>query len=144
MTEIVRARGNYRGRNAGTRFNGMIWAVATDQNNAPNMYSQTTASLAEIDRVLAELGSDKTRLLNVTVYVVKIQLKDEMERAWLEWIGDDPQHWPQRACVEAPLYKCTLVEFVVIAAALEPVRKLFEEFHDLGNEQMRGGGRDAM
>ena len=29
-------------------------------------------------------------------------------------------------------------------AALEPVRKLFEEFHDLGNEQMRGGGRDAM
>ena len=53
---------------------------------------------------------------NCTVYIAKIQLKEEMEQAWLEWIGDDPQHWPQRACVEAPLYRYTLVEFVVIAA----------------------------
>ncbi|MCB1493443.1 MAG: RidA family protein [Rhodobiaceae bacterium] len=117
MIEITRARGKYKGRNAGTRAGDMIWAVATDQSDAPDMYSQTKAALAEIDRVLAELGSDRTRLVNVTVYVAKIQLKDEMEKAWLEWIGDDPQHWPQRACVEAPLYKYTLVEFVVIAAA---------------------------
>ena len=39
-----------------------------------------------------------------------------MDRAWLDWIGDDPAHWPQRACVEAPLYRYTMVEFVVIAA----------------------------
>lgn len=36
----------------------------------------------------------------------------------MEWIGDDPQHWPQRACVEAPLNKYTMVEFVVIASCL--------------------------
>ena len=116
MLEITRARGKYKGRNAGTKYNGFAWAVATDQSNSPDMYTQTCKALAEIDRVLAELGTEKTRLINVTVYVSKIQLKEEMERAWLEWIGDDPAHWPQRACVEAPLYRYTMVEFVVIAA----------------------------
>ena len=116
MLDITRVRGVYEGRNAGTKYNGFAWAVATDQSNSPDMYTQTGNSLAEIDRVLEELGTDKTRLINVTVYVSKIQLKDEMERAWLEWIGDDPQRWPQRACVEAPLNKYTMVEFVVIAA----------------------------
>ena len=116
MDEIIRVRGNARGRNAGTKYNGLAWAVATDEANAPDMYGQTKAALAEIDRVLAELGTDRTRLVNTTVYVAKIQLKEEMDRAWREWIGEDPRHWPQRACVEAPLDRYTLVEFVVIAA----------------------------
>lgn len=115
--DIQRVRGVYQGRNAGTKYNGFAWAVATDQDNSPDMYTQTKNCLAEIDRVLAELGTDKTRLINVTVYVGKIQLKKEMERAWLEWIGDDPAHWPQRACVEAPLNEYCMVEFVCIAAA---------------------------
>ena len=114
--EISRVRGKYDGRNAGTKYNGFAWAVATDQSNAPDMYAQTRNALAEIDRVLGDLGTSRQRLINVTVYVSKIQLKDEMERAWLEWIGDDPAHWPQRACVEAPLNSYTMVEFVVIAA----------------------------
>ena len=116
MQDIVRARGGQSGRSAGTRYNGFVWAVGTDQDYAPDMYRQTKAALAEIDQVLEELGSSRERLLSVTVYVAKIQLKDEMDKAWLEWIGDDPEHWPQRACVEAPLYRYTLVEFVVVAA----------------------------
>ena len=116
MHDITRVRGTYQGRNAGTKCNGFAWAVATDQTDSPDIYSQTKVSLAEIDRVLGELGTDRTRLINATVYVSKIELKAEMERAWLEWIGDDPAHWPQRACVEAPLNRYTLVEFVVIAA----------------------------
>ncbi|MEM7060321.1 MAG: Rid family hydrolase [Pseudomonadota bacterium] len=116
MLEITRAGGKYRGRSAGTKYNGFAWAVATDQSDSPDMYTQTQESLVELDRVLAELGTDKTRLINVTVYVSKIQFKEEMDRAWLEWIGDDQAHWPQRACVEAPLYKYTMVEIVVIAA----------------------------
>ena len=116
MLNIERIRGAYQGRNAGTKYNGFAWAVATDQSNSPDMYTQTQKSLVEIDRVLGELGTDRTRILNTTVYVAKIQLKEEMERAWLEWIGNDPAHWPQRACIEAPLWRYTLVEFVVIAA----------------------------
>lgn len=116
MLPITRARGGAQGRNAGTAYNGLAWVVATDESDSVGMYAQTKATLTEIDRVLGELGTDKTRLLNVTVYVAKIQLKEEMDRAWLEWIGEDPQHWPQRACVEAPLYRYTLVEIVAVAA----------------------------
>ena len=39
------------------------------------------------------------------------------DRAWCEWIGDDPRHWPQRACIESRLYEYDLVEVVVIATA---------------------------
>lgn len=116
MLEITRAGGRYRGRNAGTKYNGFAWAVATDQSDSPGMYAQTKVSLAEIDRVLGELGTSRQRLISATVYVTNIQLKDEMDRAWLEWIGDDPAHWPQRACVETGLKGLTQVEIVVIAA----------------------------
>lgn len=116
MLDIIRAGGKYRGRSAGTKYNGFAWAVATDQTESPGMHEQTRKSLAEIDRVLGELGTDRTRLLNVTVYIHNMQLKDEMDRAWLEWIGDDAAHWPQRACVEARLKGLTQVEIVVIAA----------------------------
>ncbi len=116
MLEIERVLGIYQGRNAGTKYNGFAWAVATDQSHSPDIYTQTQKSLIEIDRVLGELGTDRTRLINVTVYVGNMQLKDEMEKAWLEWIGDDPAHWPQRACVETGLKGATQVEIVVIAA----------------------------
>ena len=77
---------------------------------------ETVSTLAEIDRVLGELGTDKTRLLNATVYITNMQLRGEMHRAWCEWIGDDPQRWPQRACVGVDLYQKALVEMVMIAA----------------------------
>jgi enamine deaminase RidA (YjgF/YER057c/UK114 family) len=116
MPEIDRVRGVYRGRNAGTKYNGLAWAVATDRDRAPDVRGQTVAALAEIDRVLGELGTDRTRLLSCTVYLSSIALKEEMDRAWCDWIGGDPAHWPQRACVEAGLAGDTLVEIVVLAA----------------------------
>ena len=116
MLEIGRVRGAYRGRNAGTKCNGFAWAVATDRDGAPDVHAQTVAALAEIDRVLGELGTDRTRLLSCTVYLSGIGLKADMDRAWCDWIGDDPGCWPQRACVEAGLAGGTLVEIVVLAA----------------------------
>jgi enamine deaminase RidA (YjgF/YER057c/UK114 family) len=120
LTGIARVRGVYSGRNAGTKYNGFAWAVGTDTGadggRAPDVHAQTLAALAEIDRVLGELGTDRTRLLSATVYLPRIALKAEMDRAWCAWIGDDPRHWPQRACVEAGLAGETLVEITVLAA----------------------------
>ncbi len=116
MPGIERVRGVYTGRNAGTKCNGFAWAVATDRGRAADVHAQTVAALAEIDRVLGELGTDRTRLLSCTVYLPQIELKAEMDRAWCDWIGEDPAHWPQRACVEAGLAGDTLVEIAVVAA----------------------------
>jgi enamine deaminase RidA (YjgF/YER057c/UK114 family) len=117
MFEIRRIQGGARGRNAGSACGGFAWAVATSEDPVADIYIQTRNTLAKIDEILADLGTDKTRLVNATVYVDKMQFKDEMDRAWCEWVGDDPDNWPQRACIEARLYKYDLVEVVVIAAA---------------------------
>lgn len=116
MHEIIRVPGGAQGRSAGTACNGFAWAVATDLEDSADIHAQTRLALIEIDRVLAELGTDKTRLVNATVYITDIALKAEMDRAWCAWIGDDPAHWPQRACVETGLVSPNLVEIVVIAS----------------------------
>jgi enamine deaminase RidA (YjgF/YER057c/UK114 family) len=117
MFQIRRVQGGARGRSAGSAAGGFAWAVATADRSVPDMYQQTRDALAKIDRILAELGTDRTKLVNATVYVDKMQLKGEMDRAWCEWIGSDPANWPQRACIEARLFEYDLVEVVVIATA---------------------------
>ena len=116
MFEIKRVQGGAQGRSSGSSAGGFGWAVATSDNPVSDMYAQTCNTLAKLDGILAGLGTDKTRLLNATVYVDRMQHKPEMDRAWCEWIGDNPDHWPQRACVETQLHGYDLVEIVVIAA----------------------------
>lgn len=76
---------------------------------------QTTQVLAAIDRLLAEVGSDKTRILSVTIYLTSMDDYDAMNQAWSVWAPHG--HTPARATVEAKLadsrYK---VEMSVIAA----------------------------
>ncbi len=76
---------------------------------------QTTQVLAAIDRLLAEVGSDKTRILSVTIYLTSMDDYDAMNQAWSAWAPHG--HTPARATVEAKLadsrYK---VEMSVIAA----------------------------
>ena len=76
---------------------------------------QTVEVLACIDRLLAEVGSDKTKILQVTIYVADMADYDAMNLAWGEWVPHG--HTPARATVQAkladPAYK---VEMTVIAA----------------------------
>ena len=117
MFGIRRVQGGAKGRSSGSAAGGFAWAVATSDDPVADMYVQTQKALAKIDAILEGLGTDKTRLLNATVYIDRMQLKAEMDRAWCAWIGDDPQNWPQRACIESRLHGYDLVEIVVIAAA---------------------------
>ena len=117
MGDIKRAGGGAKGRSSGTAYNGTVWAVATAPDKRLPMYEQTQGTLAAIDKYLAELGTDKTRLLSATVYITEMLAKGDMDRAWNEWIGPDAAHWPQRACVCVVLEGPALVEVVVTAAA---------------------------
>ncbi len=76
---------------------------------------QTRQILAAIDRLLAEAGTDKTRILSATIYLASIGTFAQMNSVWDSWV---PQgHTPARATVEArlaaPQYT---VEIQVIAA----------------------------
>ena len=76
---------------------------------------QTAAILKLIDKHLAEAGTDKTKLLSVTIWLADITTFEEMNVAWDAW--KDPDHLPARATVEAKLASPEfLVEIAGIAA----------------------------
>ncbi|MFP6735842.1 MAG: RidA family protein [Rhodospirillales bacterium] len=87
--------------------------IVPDDKTA-DMKGQTADVLAKIDAILAEVGSDKNRILSAVVYISDQALKDQMNEAWMAWM--DPGHPPVRACVGVGLTKDVLVEIMVTAA----------------------------
>ena len=102
---------------AGVRFGDVIWIAGTvSADRALGVRGQTAEILAKIDARLAELGSDKTRILMANVWLADIGTFEEMNAAWDAWV--DPAHLPARATVEARLASPNyLVEIAVVAAA---------------------------
>ena len=93
-------------------------AEDTDQD----ITGQTREVLGHIDRLLAEVGSDKTQLLSVQIYISDLANFAAMNAAWDMWVPEG--NAPPRATVEAKLANpACLVEVVVIAA-------LFDKVHD--------------
>ncbi|HEY0877081.1 MAG TPA: RidA family protein [Zeimonas sp.] len=79
---------------------------------------QTRQVLDAIDRLLAEAGSDKTRILQANVYLADIADFAAMNAVWDAWV---PQgQTPARATVEAKLAAPAFrVEIQVVAALVQ-------------------------
>jgi enamine deaminase RidA (YjgF/YER057c/UK114 family) len=112
--EITRLAGAASGRSRAVAWRDLAFAVATAGHAGDDVAAQTAAALAQIERNLADAGSDKSRILQATVYLTEISAKAEMDAVWNAWIGADD--WPQRACVGVQLAPGDLVEIVVVAA----------------------------
>jgi enamine deaminase RidA (YjgF/YER057c/UK114 family) len=85
------------------------------EDRSADVEGQTRDILRQIDALLAEAGTDKSRLLTATVYLTDISGFADMNRAWEEWV--DRSNPPARATVEARLASPDyLVEIQVIAA----------------------------
>ncbi|WP_336801090.1 RidA family protein [Kaistia sp. MMO-174] len=63
--------------------------------------AQATEILERIDKELAGVGTDKTRLVQAQVWLTDIHTFDEFNKVWDAWIADAGK--PVRACVEAAL-----------------------------------------
>ncbi|KUJ80963.1 RidA family protein [Ruegeria profundi] len=76
---------------------------------------QTQDCLDKIDALLAEVGSDKTRILQTTIWLADMKDFAAMNAVWDAWVPEG--HAPARACGEARLATPEyLVEFIVVAA----------------------------
>lgn len=76
---------------------------------------QTQDILSQIDALLAEAQSDKSKLLSATIFLTDMSHFDEMNQVWEHWI--DKSAPPVRACVEAKLAGDEFqVEICIIAA----------------------------
>ena len=117
MQPIRRWRGQAQGRNPMAAYQDLVWTVATHDDRAADIQEQTRRALAVLDKNLAEAGTDKTRLVSAQVFLADMTMKAQFDAVWNEWMGPDPDHWPQRACVGATLAGHCLVEIIVVAAA---------------------------
>lgn len=80
-----------------------------------DMQGQMREVLGHVDRLLAEAGSDKSRILMCQIFISNLDNFDAMNAVWDEWVAQG--NAPPRATVEARLAKPEwLVEVLVTAA----------------------------
>jgi len=97
---------------------GVTPYIAGKDDNAPlgDVKDQTRAVLAHIDRLLAEAGTNKSKLLTAQVWLTDMKHFADHCDAWNEWV--DPENPPVRACLlSSELWRPgMLVEIMVTAS----------------------------
>ena len=96
--------------------NGTVYIAGTTADDVSvGMRGQTEQILAKFDTFLAAAGTDKSRLLSVTIFITDFAQKPEMDVAWKAWLS--PASFPTRATVGVSnLGARTLIEMTAIAA----------------------------
>lgn len=94
--------------------NGTAYWVEIAEDAALDARGQIAQVLGQIDATLTTLGADRTRLLQILVYLADLTDGPALNELWDAWV---PQgHAPVRATVQAGLGKGYRVEMVVTAA----------------------------
>lgn len=89
--------------------------IADDKNASIEIQAQQV--LSKIETLLKSAGSNKSRLLSVTVFLPHITDFDAMNSVYDNWI--DKMNPPARACIEARLADPALrIEVAAIAATM--------------------------
>lgn len=84
-------------------------------NPKHDVAGQTRDALARVDALLAEAGSSRNRLLQVTIWLADMKHFEEMNAVWDAWVPAG--HAPARACGEAKLADPSLLVEVIACAA---------------------------
>ena len=96
-------------------YGDSVHLVEVAQSLDGDITTQTREVLASVEQTLIRAGSDKSRLLQVTIYLADIGEIGAMNAVWDDWVPEGSA--PARACVEArlanPGYR---IEVVVVAA----------------------------
>lgn len=92
-----------------------IYCAGQVSSDADTVAGQTLGILEKIDALLAQVGSQKTRLLSATIYLADISTFSEMNDVWKKWVpvGACPARTTVEAKLAAPEF---LVEITVIAS----------------------------
>jgi enamine deaminase RidA (YjgF/YER057c/UK114 family) len=98
--------------------NGVVYLagqVATS-GHALDISGQTREVLAAVDALLAQAGTDKSRVLRAQIFLADMADFPGMNAVWDQWVV--PGHTPARATVQAALAKPQWKVEIVITAAL--------------------------
>lgn len=94
---------------------GLVWLAGQVGEPGDDVVAQTRTVLNQIDALLAEAGSDKSKILSATIWLADMADFGAMNSVWDAWV--DKANPPARATGESrlatPAYK---VEIIVVAA----------------------------
>ncbi|KGJ01870.1 RidA family protein [Paracoccus sphaerophysae] len=95
--------------------NGIVYLAGQVGKPGDNVTDQTREVLAQIDRLLAEAGTDKTRILSAQIWLADMADFAEMNAVWDAWVpqGNCPARATGESKLATPDYK---VEIIVVAA----------------------------
>jgi len=98
---------------------GIVTTAGQVAQNAKgeSVENQTKDILQEIDNLLSEAGTDKSKLLTATIWLADIGDFAEMNGVWDAWVS--PRNAPTRACVESKLASPDFTVEIAITAAVD-------------------------
>lgn len=97
-------------------YNGIVWVAGQVGKPGESVADQTRTCLAEVDQILDDAGTDKTRILSAQIWLADMADFAEMNAVWDAWV---PQgHTPARATGEAKLATPEYRVEVIVTAAL--------------------------
>jgi enamine deaminase RidA (YjgF/YER057c/UK114 family) len=90
--------------------------VVADAAAGKSVREQTADILAQIDGILKQAGTDKSKLLKVNIWLSDIATIGEMNAVWDAWVI--PGQTPARATVEAKLASPQWAVEIMVEAAV--------------------------
>ena len=116
MTDIRRADPGPRMSKA-VRHGDTIYTMGhVARNRDGDIRAQTADVLERLEATLGEMGSDRSKLLSVTIYLTDMADFQAMNEVWDGWV--DGPNAPARTTVQAALASPALrIEIAAIAAA---------------------------
>ncbi|KKJ77025.1 endoribonuclease [Kiloniella litopenaei] len=114
MTSITRIDPGNRMSQA-VIHNNTVWLAGQVGVPGESVADQTTTILKNIESLLERAGSDKTKILQATIWLASMDDFQEMNEVWDAWV--DRGNPPTRACGESKLATPDYtVEIIVVAA----------------------------
>ncbi len=114
--EIKRYEGTGRMSRAVVHNNTIYLCGQTCGEPDTDVTEQTRVILEKIEDLLGKYGSDKNKILSVTIYLRDIKDFAEMNDVWDNWVVDGNE--PARACVEARMARENLLVEMTVTAAI--------------------------
>lgn len=96
--------------------NGTVYlAGEVPDDTSKDITGQTEEVLAKIDKLLSQVGSDKTKILSAQIFLPDMKDFAGMNAAWEKWViaGATPARATIEAKLASPAYK---VEIMCVAA----------------------------
>ena len=98
-----------------TIFNEIAHFVEVAADSSSDIHEQVTQVLTQAEQTLLGFGSDKSRILSVTIYVTDFNHLKVLNLVWEDWLPENCA--PSRACIKAELVDPSLLLEIAFVAA---------------------------